>query len=61
MTPWGAHAGAGSCQDLWTCEERSPLWSRFAGRTCDPMWDPRQSSLCLKDCSPVGRTHAGAA
>jgi len=26
-------------------------WSRFAGRTCDPMGDPRWSSLFLKDCT----------
>ncbi|KAK4829029.1 hypothetical protein QYF61_001804 [Mycteria americana] len=35
---------------LW--RERSPLWSRFAGRTCDPVGDPRWSSLLLKDCTP---------
>jgi len=29
-----------------TCGERSPCWSRFAGRTCDP---PCWSSLFLKD------------
>ncbi|XP_072711964.1 A-kinase anchoring protein 7 isoform X4 [Ciconia boyciana] len=43
VTLWEAHAG-GSWQDLWTHGERSPCWSRFAGRTCDP----------------VERTHAGA-
>jgi len=37
VTSWGACAGAGSWQDLWTRGERSPCWSRFAGRT----WDPR--------------------
>jgi len=41
---WRACAGADSWQDLWTCGEKSPRWSRFAGSTCDP----------------VGRTHAGA-
>ncbi|KAK4826947.1 hypothetical protein QYF61_012796, partial [Mycteria americana] len=35
--------------DPW--RERSPCWSRFAGRTCDPVGDPRWSSLCLKDCT----------
>jgi len=60
VTPWGARAGEGSCQDLWTSGERSPCRSRFAGRTCDPMGDPHWSSLFLKDCSPVGRNHAGA-
>jgi len=28
VTPWGAHAGASSCQDLWTSGERSPHQSR---------------------------------
>jgi len=37
-------------QDLWTHAERSPRWSRFAGRTCDPMGDLRWSSLFLRDC-----------
>ncbi|GAB0179828.1 zinc finger and BTB domain-containing protein 5 [Grus japonensis] len=50
--PWEAHAGAGSWQDLWTHGERSPHQSRFAGRTCDPMGDPRWSSLLLKVCTP---------
>ncbi|GAB0190179.1 hypothetical protein GRJ2_001483200 [Grus japonensis] len=49
--PWEAHAGASSWQDLWTRGERSPLWSRFAGRTCDPVGDPRWSSLVLKVCT----------
>jgi len=47
-----AHAAAGSCQDLRTRGERSPRQSRFAGRACDPMGDPRWSSLFLKDCNP---------
>ena len=38
--------------DLWPRGERSPGWSRFAGRTCDPTGDPRWSSLFLKDCTP---------
>ena len=36
--------------DPW--RERSPGWSRFAGRACDPAGDPRWSSLLLKDCAP---------
>jgi len=51
VTPWGAHAGAGSCQDLWTLGERSPRRTRFAGRACDPVGDPHWSSLFLKDCT----------
>ena len=52
VTPWEAHTAAGSWQDLWTRGETSPRWSRFAGRTCDPVGDPRWSSLFLKDCTP---------
>ena len=37
VTLWGACTGAGSCQDLWTRGERSPIQSRFAGQACDPM------------------------
>jgi len=73
VTLWGHHAGAGSWQGLRTLGERSPRRSRFAGRACDPVGDPRWSSLFLKDCTPwegltgavceelqpVGRTHIG--
>ena len=52
VTLWEAHAAAGSWQDLRPHADRSPGWSRFAGRTCDPMGDPRWSSLVLKDCTP---------
>ncbi|GAB0181680.1 EH domain-containing protein 4 [Grus japonensis] len=52
VTPWKAHAGASSLQDLWTRGERSPHQGRFAGRTCDLMGDPRWSSLFLKVCTP---------
>jgi len=50
-TPWGPRTGAGSCQDLQTCEKRGPHQSRFAGRACHPTGDPRWSSLFLKDCT----------
>ncbi|GAB0204664.1 zinc finger and BTB domain-containing protein 5 [Grus japonensis] len=52
VTPWEAHAGAGSWQNLWPRGERSPHQSRFAGRTRDPMGDSCWSSLFLKDCTP---------
>jgi len=52
VTLWGACAGAGSWQDLRTCGERSPCQSRFAGRACDTVGDPRWSSLFLKGCTP---------
>jgi len=70
VTPWGARTGEGSCQDLQTCGERIPCWSG----ACDPVADPRWSSLFLKDCtlwkgptlkqlmkscSPMGRSHVG--
>ena len=51
MTPWEAHAGAGSWQDLRICGERSPRWSSFSGRTCDPLEDSRWSNVLLKDCT----------
>ncbi|GAB0181320.1 hypothetical protein GRJ2_000597300 [Grus japonensis] len=51
VTPWEAHAGASFWQDLWSREEGSPRRSRFAGRTCDPVGDPRWSSLFLKVCT----------
>ncbi|KAK4823683.1 hypothetical protein QYF61_005654 [Mycteria americana] len=35
--------------DPWREE---PTWTRFGGRTCDPVGDPRWSSLFLKDCTP---------
>jgi len=31
--------------------ERSPSWSKLAGRACDSVGDPRWSSLFLKDCT----------
>ena len=52
MTLWETCTGAGSWQDLWICGERSPHWSRFSGRTCDLVGDPRWSNVFLKDCSP---------
>jgi len=52
LTLWGACAGAGSCQDLWTHGLRSPGQSRFAGGICDPVGDPHWNSVFLKDCSP---------
>ncbi|GAB0209805.1 hypothetical protein GRJ2_003446200 [Grus japonensis] len=52
VTPWEAHAGVSSWQDLWTHGESIPRRSRFAGRTCDPVGDPHWSSLFLKVCTP---------
>jgi len=52
VTPWGALTGAGFYQDLRTCGEKTPQWSRFSGRACDPVGDPRWSSLFLKGCIP---------
>ncbi|XP_052638482.1 uncharacterized protein LOC128139721 isoform X2 [Harpia harpyja] len=51
VTPWEACTGAGSWQDLRTRGERSPR-SKFSGRSCDPVGDPRWSSVLLKDCTP---------
>jgi len=52
MIPWEAPARAGSWQELWPYGERSPCWSRFAGRACDLEGDTHWSSLFLKDCTP---------
>jgi len=52
VTLWRTHSGAGSWQDLWACEGRTPHRSRFAGRTCDPVGDPYWSSLFLRACTP---------
>jgi len=54
VTQWGVRAGAGAFQDQRICGERSPRWSRFAGRACDCEGDPSWRSLFLKDCSPLG-------
>jgi len=35
--------------DPW--KQRSPHWSRFAGRPCDTVGDPLWNSLFLKDCT----------
>ncbi|GAB0204295.1 EH domain-containing protein 4 [Grus japonensis] len=51
VTPWEARAGVAYRQDLWPHGERTPRWSRFAGKACDPMGDPLWSSLFLKDCT----------
>jgi len=42
-----------------TCGERSPHWSRFAGRAGDPVGDPRWSSLFLKGYKPWKRPTLG--
>ncbi|GAB0175689.1 EH domain-containing protein 4 [Grus japonensis] len=57
VAPWEARAGAGSWQDLWPHEERSPCWSRFAGRTCDPMGDPTLEQSVPEGLHPMEGTH----
>lgn len=42
MIPWKSQAGAGSLQGMW---RKEPTWSKFSGRTCDPIENPQQSSL----------------
>lgn len=44
--------GSGFWQDLWTCGDRNPCWSNFAGKTCDPIVDPCWRPLFLGDCTP---------
>jgi len=58
-TPWGAHAGAGSWQDLQTHAERSPRLSRFAGRACDPV-GMTHAGAAPEGLHPVGGIHTGA-
>lgn len=52
-------------------EEKSPCWSRFIGRTCDPVSNPHWSEELqpigringgefVEDCLPWDRSHAGA-
>ncbi|PKU41474.1 ubx domain-containing protein 4 [Limosa lapponica baueri] len=74
VTPWEACAGAGSWQDLWTHGERTPRWSRFAGRTCDPhrgcmleqsipeglhLMERTHGGAVHEELQPIGRTHTG--
>jgi len=49
---WRSHAGTGSWKDLLIHGEKSPCWSKFAGRTCDPVGDALWSSVFLKGCTP---------
>jgi len=52
-SPWkGSRAGAGRYLKEAVTPWGSLRWSRFAGRACDCMGDPRWSSLFLKDCTP---------
>jgi len=60
VTPWTARTGAGFWQELWTCGEVSPHWSRSAGRTCDTCGGPTLEQSVSEGQRPVERTHAGA-
>jgi len=57
VTLWGACAGAGSCQDLWTrgAHARAGL---LAGLVTP--WGPTVEQPVPEGLHPVGRTHAGA-
>jgi len=50
VTPWGAHAGAGSCQDLWIHGRGMPCQSIFACRACDLM-----GAACSRRTTARGR------
>lgn len=39
-------------RNLQTRGVRSPCWTRFPGRTYDPVRDPHWNRLCLKHCTP---------
>ncbi|KAJ7427851.1 sperm flagellar 2 [Willisornis vidua] len=45
VTPWEACTGR-------VCGEKSPCWSRFVDRTCDPMGVPVLEQPVLKHCAP---------
>ena len=51
VTPWGGHVGAGFCQDLQTCGERSPCWSSLFLKDCTPWKGPTLGQF-VKSCSP---------
>ncbi|GAB0183460.1 zinc finger and BTB domain-containing protein 5 [Grus japonensis] len=59
VTPWEAHTGASSWQDLWPHGERSPCRSRFAGRTCDPVEEPTLEQSVPEGLHLMGETHIG--
>ncbi|KAF4795629.1 hypothetical protein TURU_091637 [Turdus rufiventris] len=44
----GVQAGAGTWQDLWSCEGRSPCWSRILAGAVTSL--DRRSSVFLEDC-----------
>ncbi|GAB0181744.1 mitochondrial enolase superfamily member 1 [Grus japonensis] len=48
----GRQHARGGCAVRETDTKNSPQWSRFSGRTCDPVRDSHWSSLFLKDCTP---------
>lgn len=56
--PWEVYARAGSWQNLWPPEERSPCCRRFSDRNCETV------GTTLKECIPEGLppmqgTHTG--
>jgi len=59
VTLWGAHTGAVSWQDLWPHGKRTPHWSRFAARACDPPGGPTLKQSVPEGLQPMGRTHIG--
>ncbi|KAJ7416262.1 hypothetical protein WISP_72574 [Willisornis vidua] len=59
VTPSKAHNGEAFWQDLWTCGERNPCQSRFAGGTSDATEDPHWTSLFLKDFEEWQNTFGG--
>ncbi|KAK4810959.1 hypothetical protein QYF61_013367 [Mycteria americana] len=49
VTPWRAHAGAGSWQDLWPLQD--PCWSSPFLKDCTP-WKGPMLEQFVKNCSP---------
>lgn len=59
VTLWKGHTGAGSWEYLWLCGDRSPCWSRFDDRTCDPMGDTLEQFI-PEELHPLEMTRTGS-
>ena len=52
VTLWGAHAGAGSCQESADPWREEPKPEQVCWQSLGPHGDPHWSSLFLEDCTP---------
>ena len=58
VTPWGACAGAGSCQDLWPVERGVHTRAGLLAGLATP-WGPKLEQPVPEGRHPVEGTHAG--